>query len=365
MGSNMGNRFDHLQMAVNTLFERVGSIRRISAVYQTPSLGFKGADFFNCVLQLSTTLPPGKLLKRILSIEEEMGRVRDSSEGYESRPIDLDILFYGSRQIDQKQLKVPHPHLENRRFVLEPLSDLAPDLVHPSLGLSVKELLDRTVDKSPVTKIPKWLKNPQDRFNLNNCRYIAIEGNIGAGKTSLASMIAADFNAKLVLERFMENPFLPKFYNDPQRFSFPLEMSFLADRYQQLLDGITQHDLFNDFVVADYDFYKSMIFAGITLAEEEFALYQKLFKLMQRELPRPDRYIYLYQDTERLLENIKKRGRSFERSIDQQYLQKIDKGYRDFIKSQKLGNIRLIDITEIDFVREREDYLRLVRQILS
>lgn len=361
----MGNRFDHLQMAVNILFERIGSIQRISSVYQTPALGFKGADFFNCVLQLATTLPPAKLLRQILSIEEEMGRVRGQSQGYESRPIDLDILFYGSRQIDQKQLKVPHPELQNRRFVLEPLGSLVPDFIHPSLGIRIDQLLERTPDKSPITKISRRLKNPQDQFNLNNCRYIAIEGNIGAGKTSLASMIAADFNGRLVLERFMENPFLPKFYQDPQRFSFPLEMSFLADRYQQLLDGITQHDLFNDFVVADYDFYKSMIFAGITLAEEEFALYQKLFKLMQRELPRPDRYIYLYQDTQRLLKNIKKRGRSFERSIDQKYLHKIDTGYRNFIKSQKLKSIRLIDITELDFVRKRQDYLSVVRQILS
>ena len=200
---------------------------------------------------------------------------------------------------------------------------------------------------------------------MNNYRFIAIEGNIGAGKTSLATMIANDFNAKLILEQFEDNSFLPKFYKEPDKYAFPLEMSFLADRYQQLLDEITQHDLFKDCVIADYDFYKSLIFAGITLAEEEFALYRKLFNLMQRELPRPDRYIYLHQDTDTLLNNIKKRGRSFEKEIDHNYLQKIDKGYHEFIRSQKQDNIMLIDISSLDFVKKRKDYLTLIRRIMA
>jgi 2-amino-4-hydroxy-6-hydroxymethyldihydropteridine diphosphokinase len=365
LGSNLGNRFDHLQKAVDLLFEEVGAIRRISAVYETPALGFKGADFLNCVVLVSTALSPAKLINKVLSIEQGMGRSRKKEAAYESRPIDIDILFYGDQVIDRKKLKVPHPHLPNRRFVLQPLCELAPDLVHPVLGQPMSRLLENTTDNSPVTRIPKWLRNPQDRLKLPDARYIVVEGNIGAGKTSLATLMAQDFNAKLVLERFMENPFLPKFYKDPHRFSFPLEMSFLADRYQQLLDGITQHDLFNDVVIADYDFYKSLIFAGITLGEEEYALYQKLFKLMQRELPGPDLYIYLHQDTERLLANIKRRGRSFEKTIDRNYLARIDRGYREFVKTQKQYDIRLIDITSLDFVERREDYLSVLRQILQ
>jgi len=365
LGSNMGNRFDNLQQAVDVMFEEVGALHRISSVYETPALGFKGADFLNCVVQLSTSLPPGKLLKKLLSIEQQMGRARSRSTDYESRPIDIDILFYGEEVIDQKRLTVPHPHLINRRFVLQPLSELAPDLLHPVENEKVTDILSNTTDASPVNKIPKWLRNPQDSLKMTDCQYVVIEGNIGAGKTSLARMMATDFNARLVLERFMENPFLPKFYKDPQRFSFPLEMSFLADRYQQLLDGITQHDLFKDCVIADYDFYKSLIFAGITLAEEEFALYRKLFNLMQRELPRPDRYVYLHQDTDILLKNIKKRGRTFEKEIERGYLEKIDKGYHDFIKSQKQDNVILIDVSSLDFVKKRKDYLTLIRRIMA
>ena len=138
----------------------------------------------------------------------------------------------------------------------------------------------------------------------------------------MSTQLAEDFNAKLILERFKDNPFLPKFYENQQRYAFPLEMSFLADRYQQLLEDITQFDLFKDFVIADYDVFKSLIFAKVTLQQEEFNLYKKLFHLMHKELPKPDVYVYLYQSTDRLLENIKKRGRKYEQSIEAEYLQK-------------------------------------------
>jgi len=201
-------------------------------------------------------------------------------------------------------------------------------------------------------------------FDISKYNYIAIEGNIGAGKTSLASKIADDFNAKLILERFKDNPFLPKFYEDANRYAFPLEMSFLADRYQQLVDDTTQLDLFKESVVADYDVNKSLIFAGITLPEEEYALYKKLFQLMHKELPKPDLYVYLYQNTERLLENIRNRGRDYEQSIQAEYLQKLNAGYLEFIKNQHSQNIKMIDISERDFVKSRGDYLSVLREIL-
>ena len=163
----------------------------------------------------------------------------------------------------------------------------------------------------------------------------------------------------------MENPFLPKFYEEPHRYAFPLEMSFLADRYQQLVEDITQFDLFKECVVADYDVFKSMIFAKITLTEEEYTLYKKLFHLMHKELPRPDLYIYLYQDTSRLLENIQKRGRKFERNIEGNYLKQINEGYLEFIKNQHLDTIKMIDITGMDFVKHRSDYVKLLKKILA
>jgi deoxyadenosine/deoxycytidine kinase len=193
--------------------------------------------------------------------------------------------------------------------------------------------------------------------------YIAIEGNIGAGKTSLSKMMSDEFNAKVVLERFAENPFLPKFYEDKERFAFPLEMSFLADRYQQLSDDLAQLDLFKNFVISDYYIFKSLIFAQITLQKDEYVLYRKMFDMMYKEITKPDLYVYLYQNTDRLLENIKKRGRDYEQNIKPDYLQKIHDGYRSFISTQQNLNTIIIDVSEIDFVNNTDDYTSFINQI--
>lgn len=294
-----------------------------------------------------------------------MGRERNKQKEYTSRSIDIDILLYDDIEIETQKLSIPHPELHNRKFVLQPLAEINAQLIHPKLQKNTIWMLAKTEDTSEITKLSKWLKNPRKDYTISKYNYIAIEGNIGAGKTSLAQQIASDFNAKLILERFKENPFLPKFYQDPSRYAFPLEMSFLADRYQQLVEDITQYDLFKDCVVADYDVYKSMIFAKITLSEEEQSLYKKLFHLMHKELPKPDLYVYLYQTTERLLENIKKRGRKYEQSIEADYLMKINEGYLDFIKSQHSQNVKLIDISERDFVNSRKDYLSVLKEIID
>ena len=328
-------------------------------------MGFDGDDFLNCVLQINSHLSASETLKTILFIEKEMGRHRDESKGYVSRPIDIDILFFDEEIIETKDLIIPHPEIQNRRFVLQPLAAISSELIHPKLNTSIASLLDETSDTSKIVKHSKSLQNPILEYDISKYHYIAIEGNIGAGKTTLASQMASDFNAKLILERFKENPFLPKFYKDPDRFAFPLEMSFLADRYQQLLDDLTQYDLFTDNVIGDYDGYKSLIFAKITLQEEEYVLYKKLFHLMHKELPNPDIYVYLYQNTERLLENIKNRGRDFEQEIEAEYLQKINTGYMEYIRNQHSTNIKIIDISDKDFVNNRADYLDVLKEIVG
>jgi deoxyguanosine kinase len=365
LGSNMGNRFEFLQNAVNLLFEEVGSIVKISSVYETPAMGFEGEPFFNCAVWMQTDLKPSKILKTVLEIEKTLGRKRNTSKTYSSRPIDIDILFIDDLIIESEKLTVPHPEMANRKFVLQPLAELNSQLIHPISGKKIIRILSETEDESVLQKQSKWLSNPMKDYTISKYSYIAIEGNIGAGKTSLSTKIAADFNAKLILERFKDNPFLPKFYEDAARYAFPLEMSFLADRYQQLVDDITQFDLFKESVIADYDVNKSLIFASITLPEEEFSLYKKLFQLMHKELPKPDIYIYLYQNTDRLLENIKKRGRKYEQSIQAEYLQKFNAGYLEFIKNQHSENIKIIDISEMDFLKNRADYLMILKQITS
>ncbi len=361
----MGDRFVNLQDAVDRLFKEVGSVLRISPVYETPAMGFAGQPFLNCAVLIRTDLEPAKALKTILQIEKDLGRQSRISKEYTSRPIDIDIIFIDEQVVTSENLIIPHPRMEDRKFVLQPLCDINPHLTHPISGETVAELLDRTTDDSDISKQAKWLNNPMRDYSISQFGYIAIEGNIGAGKTSLASRIAEDFNAKLILERFKDNPFLPKFYEDPARYAFPLEMSFLADRYQQLVDDITQFDLFKESVVADYDVNKSLIFAGITLPDEEFVLYRKLFQVMHKELPKPDLYVYLYQNTDRLLENIKRRGRKYEKSIPAEYLQKLNSGYLEFIKTQPPNNIKVIDITEMDFISHRADYLAILDKIFN
>lgn len=193
--------------------------------------------------------------------------------------------------------------------------------------------------------------------------FIAIEGNIGAGKTTLAKKLAIDFNSRLILEQFAENPFLPKFYSNPEKHAFPLELSFLAERYQQLKDELGKQDLFNPGIVSDYYFLKSLIFAKANLIEDEFGLYSKLFHIINDSLPKPDLFVYLYHDVERLQENIKKRGRSYEQKIPDDYLIKIQTTYFDFIK--QLGDLRVlvIDVNNIDFANDNEHYKKMMKII--
>ena len=277
----------------------------------------------------------------------------------------MDIIFAEDKVINTKTLQVPHLEMSKRKFVLQPLNDVASKIHHPKFGKQVYILLNECKDETVLEPINIWLKNPIKNYKFSKYNYIAIEGNIGAGKTSLATKMAYDFNAKLILERFADNPFLPKFYEDAQRYAFTLEMSFLADRYQQISDDLSQLDLFKDFIVSDYDVFKSLIFSKVTLLEDEFKLYRKLFYLMYKDIAKPELYVYLYQNTERLQQNIKKRGRDYEQNIENDYLEKINAGYLEFLKTQTDFNVKIIDISDKDFVKNRMDYLSILTAICT
>jgi len=190
--------------------------------------------------------------------------------------------------------------------------------------------------------------------------YITIEGCIGAGKTTLSSKIASEFGAKLILEQFEENAFLPKFYEDPEHYAFPLEMSFLAERYRQLRDLLSHGDLFASFTIADYFIDKCIIFSKNTLQSDEYALYTKLYNIITSFLPRPEILIYLYKDIDLLISNIKKRGRDYEQNISPKYLSDIQEGYLNHLKSISNIPVVVINTNNIDFVEKETDYKKMV-----
>jgi 2-amino-4-hydroxy-6-hydroxymethyldihydropteridine diphosphokinase len=362
IGSNQGNRLENIKSCINLIHQEVGTVIRVSKLYETPAWGFESDAFYNCALLLHTTSSAQKILSQVLKVEKQLGRIRLNQEGYQSRIIDVDVIVFDDEIIETEKLHIPHPLMQNRNFVLLPMQDLKLDWKHPVFHKTISELISVSPDDSVCTVVQD-LKCPLNEIPLQKFNYIAFEGNIGAGKTTLVHKIAEDFNAKTVLERFADNPFLPKFYKDQNRYAFPLEMSFLADRYQQLSDDLAQFDLFKDFIVADYHIFKSLIFAKITLQEDEYRLYRNLFNIIYKEMPKPDLYIYLYQNTDRLLQNIKKRGRTYEQNIEGQYLDKINNGYLEYIKSQKDLNVLIIDVSDRDFVKKQEDYLFVLNEI--
>lgn len=182
-----------------------------------------------------------------------------------------------------------------------------------------------------------------------NYNFITIEGNIGAGKTTLSQLLAKHYNARLVLESFEENPFLPKFYENPKQYAFPLELFFMAERFKQLKELIKQQELFKEITISDYLFTKCLLFAKVNLPPDEFRLYQQLFEIIHQQILQPDLLIYLHSPVKRLQENIRKRNRPFEQSIPNDYLFSIQETYTHYIKQHHIKTL-FIDAGNADFL---------------
>ena len=399
LGTNQGDKKNNIQNAIKLINSEVGTVIRISSIYEFPAWGFESKSFFNCAILIHSMLNEQTIIEKTLAIEKQLGRVRQEQKGYTARIIDIDIISFNEQIVQEDNLIVPHPLMQDRLFVLQPMLDLKTDWKHPILKKTIAQLIENCVDHSVFTKVGE-LTPPLNTHTLRQLNFVAIEGNIGAGKTTLTNRISEDFNAKAIFEGFADNPFLPKFYQDASRYAFPLEMSFLADRYSQLSDDLAQFDLFKEFIIADYyifkslifaqitleedeifvsdgakcdlfkefiiaDYYifKSLIFAQITLEEDEFRLYQQVFDIMYKETPKPDLYVFLYQNTERLLENIHKRGRSYESDISEQYLDSVTQGYFNYIKTLPSEKVLIIDISNLDFVTNQKDYLFILDKI--
>lgn len=195
--------------------------------------------------------------------------------------------------------------------------------------------------------------------------YLVIEGNIGAGKTSFATMLAKETGSRLILEQFSDNPFLARFYEDPERYAFQLELSFLSERYQQIKTELGHPDLFGQMVVSDYFLAKSFIFSKHNLKDDEMVLFEKLFSIINLQIPRPDLYVYLHLPVEKLMDNIRKRGRSYEKNIKSEYLKEVQDGYFGFFKSQTELKILVIDTSNFDFVNKKTDFQQIKKIIFE
>jgi len=196
-----------------------------------------------------------------------------------------------------------------------------------------------------------------------NYHFITIEGNIGAGKTTLAHLLAKHFNARLIVEQFADNPFLPKFYENPQQYAFPLELFFMAERYKQMKELVHTNDLFQHITLSDYLFTKCLLFAKVNLPEQEFRLYQKLFEIIDKQLVQPDILIYLHAPVSKLQQNIKKRNRPYEQSIPDEYLFNIQETYTHYIRQHNIKTI-FVDVTGADFLGN-EQHLQVILDALE
>lgn len=357
IGSNKGNRLEYLQRALALISLNGIEIDRLSSIYETPSWGFKSNSFYNACIKINTLLSPHQLLKVLLEIESQLGRLRNSNVGYNSRVIDLDILFYDDLIISDFELILPHPKLHLRNFVLAPLKEIAPKYEHPELKKNIILLLqsspDNTICKS--LKFSIWSPPIFDTFP-----YIAIEGNIGIGKTTLAQKIATRYNTELLTETFTNNFYLKDFYKNPKKFALAVETFFLKDRIQQ---ASTFWKKRKPLVVADYSILKSLVFAGQNLKVADFKKYKQFFDISINKEEHPNLLVYLNAEISQLESQIKKRGRDFEKDIKKTYLKKIENGYKELIKSDLPFPVISVSVKEKNFEMNEEDFQKILFSI--
>ena len=359
LGSNLGNRLDNLTKALISLEAEDIKVLVISAIYETLPWGFESTSFYNACAQLETTMTPEKLLKRLLRVEDKLGRVRNSEEGYSARIIDLDILSFDDLFINSPLLTLPHPRLHLRNFVLVPLSQIAPSWRHPLLKKSISTLIHESPDKAPCNPFPLSFWTPEI-FDAST--FIAIEGNIGVGKTTLAKKLSDRYQVPIMLEGYADNPYLKLFYNEPEKYALDVETFFLHDRLKQVDDFWAQN---TGPAVADYALYKSLVFAAQNLDSETFKKYKGSFLKYANKQKSPSILVFLSAEVPYLQNQIKKRGRSYEQNIKDAYLKKIEIGYKQMLETELPFLVLNIDAANYDFKESEQGFQHLLRKIYS
>lgn len=345
LGGNLGNRLDYLEKALTLINSKAGKVHKTSPVYETQPWDSDSAKpYLNMCAELQTVLSADELISVLLEIEKKLGRKRSVVKNSD-RTIDIDIVYFNSEVIKTKLLQVPHPRLHLRKFVLIPLNDIAPSFKHPILKKTTKKLLANCKDKLRVNK-----------FTPAKTKIICIEGNIGSGKSTLALALSKKLKALYLPEEFKDNPLLPLFYKNPVEYAYPLETSFLLNRFQQISKAVNENA---KLIIADYAFYKCLWFAKINLKGKELKEFKALFKTLNAEIPQPHLLVVINTHSKNLHLNIKKRGRSFEKKIETSYLEKINVSYKKGLK--KINHIPQLHI-EIEKYK-KTDLPMLVKQI--
>ena len=357
LGSNLGDRMEFLHKALALLEAYPISVKQLSQVYETPAWGFESTPFYNACASLDTTLDPQALLEVFLEIEQQLGRYREPDSGYAARTIDLDLLFYKNEIICTSDLKVPHPKLHQRNFVLKPLSEIAPSFTHPILFQSVEQLVAQSPDPAEVIPLKYNLGLPPI---LKVFPYIAIEGNIGVGKTTLASLIANYYQVVLHTEAFAENPHLEDFYQNPEAHALQVETYFLNDRFEK---DTLFWEKEPEAVIADFCLHKCLVFAAENLSSDEFETYREKFDLEIEQKKKPSLLLFLKASVVHLKKQIQARGRSFEQGIEESYLEQIEAGYRRLLNSNLPFAVLEIDVDRMDFEKDEYAFQKILRAV--
>lgn len=366
LGSNVGDRAAHLRLALENLREIASGEFRVSKIYETDPVGpGQQEPYLNLCVRFSTVLNPRQLLEYCQETERRVGRVPRGR--WESREIDIDILAHEQGSMKEEGLILPHPEIGRRQFVLAPLAEIEPDTVLPGFHESVSRMLHKLRKEEGSAGIREYRLLPAGSAASlpDRLRYVAIEGVIGAGKTTLVRLLGERLGAQTLHEEFENNPFLADFYKDRHRFAFQTQIFFLLSRFRQIQDYFQQQDLFRPQVVSDYMFAKDKIFATQNLDENEMGLYQHLSGLMEKQLPRPDYVVYLQADTPTLMQRIRQRDREYERDMDEDYIEALNQAYNAYFHYYDDSPLLIVNTNHIDFVRKTDDLNLLLDQILK